>query len=91
MSFAKSAALDLAGFGVSVNTVAPGFVDTPMSADFVATATTEQMRVVNPLARFGQLEEIASVATYLATRAPAFLTGQTVVVDGAQSTSAPIP
>ena len=90
-SFARSAALDLAGDGVIVNTVAPGFVDTPMSADFVATATTEQMRVVNPLARFGRPEEIASVATYLVTRAPAFLTGQTVVVDGAQSTSAPIP
>lgn len=91
VSFAKSAALDLAGDGVIVNTVAPGFVDTPMSADFVASATTEQMRVVNPLARFGRPEEIASVATYLATEAPGFLNGQTVVVDGAQSTSAPIP
>lgn len=91
VSFAKSAALDLAGDGIIVNTVAPGFVDTPMSADFVETATTEQMRVVNPLARFGRPEEIASVATYLATQAPAFLTGHTVVVDGAQTTSAPIP
>jgi NAD(P)-dependent dehydrogenase (short-subunit alcohol dehydrogenase family) len=84
-------AVDLAPFGVLVNSVAPGMVDTPMSAEFVAGATDEDLKRLNPSARLGRPEEIADVVAYLATRSPAFLTGSTVFVDGGQTAAAVVP
>lgn len=88
-SLARSLAVDLAEFGISVNAVAPGWILTPMTAQFARDATPDALRRLNPLGRLGEPEEIASVVAYLATDAPAFLTGATVLVDGGQTASAP--
>lgn len=90
-SLARSMAVDLAGDGIAVNALSPGWIDTPMIAEFVAEATKEDLARINPLARLGRPEEIAGVITYLATDAPDFLTGSTLFVDGGQTAIAPVP
>lgn len=90
-SLARSLAVDLAQHGIAVNAISPGWVDTPMVAEFVAEASEEDFARLNPLARLGRPEEIANVATYLATEAPEFFTGATVAVDGGQTAIAPVP
>lgn len=91
ISVAKSMAVDLSGHGIAVNALAPGWVDTPMIAEFVEEATPEDLARINPLARLGRPEELAGVITYLATEAPMFLTGSTLFVDGGQTAVAPMP
>ena len=91
ISVARSMAVDLAGNSIAVNAVAPGWVDTPMIAEFVETATEADLKRLNPLARLGRPDEIAGFIAYLATAAPLFLTGTTVFVDGGQTAMAPIP
>ena len=91
ISLAKSMAVDLAVHGIAVNSVAPGWIETEMIADYLATTTDDDLRQVNPLARVGQPSEIGNVVAYLATQAPSFLTGTTVFVDGGQTTTAPAP
>lgn len=89
-SLARSMAVDLADHGITANAVAPGWVRTPMVADFAAKATKEDLAKINPLARWAKPEELAAVIAYLATDAPGFFTGSTVVVDGGQTAIAPV-
>jgi NAD(P)-dependent dehydrogenase (short-subunit alcohol dehydrogenase family) len=91
ISLARSFAVDLAGDGITVNAVAPGWIDTPMTTEFLTTTTAEQLRRVNPLGRAGRADEIAGVIRYLIVDAPDFLTGATLVVDGGQTAMAPMP
>lgn len=91
ISVARSMAVDLAEHGIAVTAVAPGWVDTPMIAEFVEAATPEDLRRINPLARLGRPEELAGFIAYLATDAPDFLTGSTLFVDGGQTAIAPMP
>jgi NAD(P)-dependent dehydrogenase (short-subunit alcohol dehydrogenase family) len=91
ISVARSLAVDLAGTGVTANAVAPGWVTTPMTVDYLATATPEQLRRVNALGRAGHPEEIARVIRFLVVEAPDFLTGSTITVDGGQTAMAPMP
>lgn len=91
ISLARSMALDLADYGITVNVVVPGWVRTPMTEEFLVDATPEMLRRVNPLARAGDPEEIASLIVYLATEAPSFLTASALVIDGGQTAVAPMP
>ncbi|MBS1676550.1 MAG: SDR family oxidoreductase [Actinobacteria bacterium] len=91
MSLARSMAVDLAGTGIAVNAIAPGWVDTPMIAEFVAEATEEDLGRVNPLRRLGRSEELANFVVYLANEAPEFLTGSSLFMDGGQTAIAPVP
>jgi NAD(P)-dependent dehydrogenase (short-subunit alcohol dehydrogenase family) len=90
-SVARSLAVDFAADGIAVNAVSPGWVDTPMIAEFVEEATPEDLGRINPLRRLGRPEELAGVVAYLATDAPTFLTGSTLFVDGGQTAIAPMP
>ncbi|WP_134684406.1 3-oxoacyl-[acyl-carrier-protein] reductase [Brevibacillus migulae] len=77
----KTTARELASRNITVNAVAPGFIDTEMTAvlpDEVKTGMLGQI----PLGRLGQPEEIAKVVTFLASDAAAYMTGQTLHVDG---------
>jgi 3-oxoacyl-[acyl-carrier protein] reductase len=81
----RSMAVELAARGVTVNAVAPGWIRTPMSEELLAGVSPEAVSSLIPIGRVGEPDEIAEVITWLATRSPTFLTGQTIVVDGGQT------
>jgi len=77
----KTAARELASRGITVNCVAPGFIETDMT-DKLPEDIKSQMFGQIPLARFGQAAEVASVVRFLASDAASYMTGQTIHVDG---------
>ncbi|GAB6988869.1 3-oxoacyl-[acyl-carrier-protein] reductase [Paenibacillus pini] len=77
----KSSARELSSRGITVNCVAPGFIDTDMTRD-LPEDIREKMVGDIPLARLGQPEEIASVVVFLASKGASYMTGQTLHVDG---------
>ena len=77
----KSAAKELASRNITVNAVAPGFIETDMT-DRLSSEVRETASAAIPLKRFGKPQEIAAVVTFLASEQASYLTGQTVVVDG---------
>jgi len=85
----RSMAVELAPHGVLVNSVAPGWIRTPMTEEFLAHTSPEAIADVIPLGRVGEPDEIAEVTCWLATESPAFLTGQTIVIDGGQISRTP--
>lgn len=77
----KTMARELASRGITVNGVAPGFVDTDMTQvlpENVKEAATAQI----PLGRFGKPEDIANMVAYLASEKASYITGQIISVDG---------
>ncbi|MBL8739016.1 MAG: 3-oxoacyl-[acyl-carrier-protein] reductase [Planctomycetes bacterium] len=81
IGLSKSLAQEFAGRGITVNVVAPGFIDTDMTA-VLTPEVREQMLKQIPLARFGRPDDIAQVVSFLCSDAASYLTGQTLVVDG---------
>ena len=81
IGFTRSLARELAPWGVSVNAVAPGFVDTDMIAEFSPEQRKAAIERV-PMRRFGTVDEVGELVRYLAIDAPAYVTGHTLVVDG---------
>jgi 3-oxoacyl-[acyl-carrier protein] reductase len=83
LGLTKTLALELGRDGIRVNAVAPGWVETRMTADF-DPATREQITDLNPLGRFAQSEEIAEAVCFLAAPASDYVNGQELRVDGGQ-------
>lgn len=81
----KTMALELAQFGIRVNTVCPGYIQTPLSKEIDSDEFTENFvdRYI-PLNRPGNVQEIASIFLFLASDENSFMTGQTIVADGGQ-------
>ncbi len=77
----KSLAKEYASRGIRVNAVAPGFIETDMTADLIKN-NQEAITQHIPLGRVGQPHEVASSCVFLASVAGAYITGQTLVVDG---------
>lgn len=77
----KSLAKEIGGKGVTVNAVAPGFIDTDMTR-VLKDEVKEQMLQQIPLNRFGTVEDIAETVAFLASDRAAYITGQTISVDG---------
>ncbi|GIO06304.1 3-oxoacyl-[acyl-carrier-protein] reductase FabG [Brevibacillus reuszeri] len=77
----KTAARELASRGITVNAVAPGFIDTEMTAVLPEDVKAGLVGQI-PLARLGQTDDIASVVLFLASDAANYMTGQTLHVDG---------
>lgn len=80
----RSVAKELAGRGVTCNAIAPGFIETDMTAAIDEKARTELQSNI-PLGRIGAAEEIAAAVDYLAGPGGSYITGQTLVVDGGLS------
>ena len=79
--FARALAKELGSRNITVNTVAPGFIDTDMTKD-LPEANKESMLTQIPLGRLGAPEEIASVVSFLASDAAGYITGETIHVNG---------
>jgi 3-oxoacyl-[acyl-carrier protein] reductase len=77
----KSLAREFASRAVTANAIAPGFITTDMT-DELPEELRDSILAKIPLNRFGQVEEIASAALFLASDEAAYITGQTLVVDG---------
>jgi len=80
----RSLAKELAGRGVCVNAIAPGFIETDMTAE-IDEQTAAAIKASIPLGRIGAAAEIAEAADYLLGPGGAYVTGQTLVVDGGLS------
>jgi NAD(P)-dependent dehydrogenase (short-subunit alcohol dehydrogenase family) len=77
----KSAALEYSAQGVRVNSVGPGFIDTPLLAQMDAAAR-EFLVSKHPIGRLGQADEVANLIVFLASDAASFITGSYHLVDG---------
>jgi NAD(P)-dependent dehydrogenase (short-subunit alcohol dehydrogenase family) len=87
MGLGRSAAATYAPKGIRVNVVAPGLVDTPMSAGITGNAMMlKASEAMHPLGRIGRADEIADVIAWLLTRASSWVTGQVIGVDGGLAT-----
>lgn len=77
----KSAAKELASRGITVNAIAPGFIDTEMTGA-LSEKVQEQILTQIPLGTFGKPEDIANCAAFLASDEASYITGQVIQVDG---------
>ena len=77
----KSAAKELAGRGITVNAVAPGFIETEMTS-ILSEKVQEQAKNQIPLGHFGTPEDVASAVVFLASEQAKYITGQVLQVDG---------
>src|SRR4029077_17099853 len=82
----KSAALEASGFGVRVNAVAPGPIDTGMLTRFTGSDERKSGLIAGvPLKRVGKPEEIAESIVFLASDQASFITGAMIAVDGGKT------
>ena len=81
IGYSKSLAQEVASRGVTVNIVAPGFIETPMT-DALSDAQKDTLLGRVPAGRLGQVGEIAAAVTYLASDEAAYVTGATIHVNG---------
>ncbi len=77
----KTAARELAPRGITVNAIAPGFIETSMTAE-MAEKAREAMLAQIPLGRMGQPEDVAEVVAFLASDKASYITGQVIHVNG---------
>jgi NAD(P)-dependent dehydrogenase (short-subunit alcohol dehydrogenase family) len=81
VSFTKSVAREVVGQGILVNCIAPGFIDTPMTAP-ITGPIRDQLIATTPIGRFGEPREIAAAALFLACDDSSFMVGQVVSPNG---------
>jgi len=81
VGFAKSLASEVASRNITVNVVAPGFIDTDMTRGIPDAARTQLLARI-PLARLGSPQDVAWAVLYLASPAAAYVTGETLAVNG---------
>lgn len=86
-AFTRALALELAGRGVTVNAIAPGFIETDMS-EAVRNKGGEIIKKMIPMRRLGRPEDVARVAVFLASADSEYMTGQVLTVDGGLSLGA---
>lgn len=78
----KSMAIELAPHNIQVNAIAPGWIETDMTAPVKTMPLNDEILARTPAGRWGQAEEVAGTAVYLASKASGFVTGTTIRVDG---------
>ena len=95
ISLVQTAANSLYGTGVRVNAICPGLIETGMTEPIFERArergTHEKIGQLNPLTRYGNPEEIAAVAAFLASDEASYVNGQAIAVDGGLSSTHPFP
>ncbi len=86
LGFTKSVALELGSRNIRCNAVAPGFIETEMTAALDET-TVQGWRDAIPLKRGGQPQDVAQLCTFLASDMSSYITGQTICIDGGMITA----
>jgi 3-oxoacyl-[acyl-carrier protein] reductase len=81
VGFSKSLAQEIGSRGITVNVVAPGFIETDMTAALPDLVREEMLKRI-PMKRMGQVEDIAEVVAFLASDAAKYITGETIHVNG---------
>jgi len=89
VSMTKTLALELSPYNIRVNSIAPGYIDTPGTVKFRTPEIEEHRKKIIPLGRAGQPEEIATIALFLASDASSYITGETILADGGVLLSQP--
>jgi 3-oxoacyl-[acyl-carrier protein] reductase len=92
LALSKTLANEFGGFGITVNTIAPGYIATDMALEWMASTARQngvepdqmqaQLKQKIPVGRQGTPEEIAAVCVFLCSTRASYVTGQTIVVDG---------
>ena len=95
-SLTRSVAWEAGPHGVRCNAVAPGWIDTELTEDFIEsmsdpTAFREKIGGIHPLRRTGKPEEVGSLVCWLASDAAAFVTGQVWTIDGGRMSQLSLP
>ncbi|VXB08995.1 SDR family NAD(P)-dependent oxidoreductase [Aeromicrobium sp. 9AM] len=87
--YTQSLAVDLGPAHVRANTIAPGYIATEMNRDWLANDPAQRERLLErvPLGRLGSPDDLAGTFVYLASPASAYVTGQTIIVDGGWTAS----
>ncbi len=80
-AFTRSLAQEVGSRGITVNAVAPGFIDTDMTRG-LSESVTESLLARVPLGRLGTVDDVASLVVYLASDSASYITGQTIAVNG---------
>jgi 3-oxoacyl-[acyl-carrier protein] reductase len=83
LGFVRTAAIELAGKGITINAVMPGNIETEGLAE-LGPEYRQQMEMSIPQGKLGRVEDIGNAALFLATDEASYITGQTIVVDGGQ-------
>lgn len=81
IGFTQSCARELASRGITVNAIAPGFIETDMTSDLKPEMREAMLKTI-PLGNFGQPEDVANAAVFLASASGRYITGQVLTVDG---------
>jgi len=81
IGFTKSVAREVAQRGITVNAVAPGYVETELTGT-LPEDVKDRIKAQVPMGRFGEAEEVAEVVAFLAGEGAGYVTGQTIAVDG---------
>lgn len=81
ISFTKSVAREVVALGILVNCIAPGFIETPMTAP-IEGEMRKQIEAITPIGRFGEPSDIAAAALYLASEDSKFMVGQVISPNG---------
>ena len=81
IGFTKSVAKEVAARGIQVNAVAPGFIDTEMTAVLPEQVRQEFLKSI-PMGRSGQPEEVAELVAFLVSSASKYITGQVIHING---------
>ena len=87
LGLTRSLASDLSPFGIRVNAIAPGFIETPMHVEALKRFPEKGEKILDrtPIRRFGLPEDIGNTAVFLASEASSYITGAQIPVDGGNS------
>lgn len=83
--YTRSSALELAPYGIRVNALAPGYVDTPMTHAYIHSEREAEFLSAIPAGRFAEVGDLVGAFAYLASPASDHMTGQVLVIDGGET------
>ena len=92
----KAMAVDLGSDNIRVNAIAPGWIRSDLSDDYINAQKDPQtawtgLYKMHPAGRVGEPQDVGRLAAYLASDASSFITGQVMVIDGGRTSKLPLP